>query len=227
MGWSSFNRPSWKTVKETIVGELTWSDANVRAEVLDIHIGRNVAYAAVKKTPLTDEGRAAISERERTYVIAEDGSYVFAVVALFTNKNTDGYNFGIKTMTECCGPNDRKCPIRILNLLSAFQSDEGAGYALKWRAECRENRIIDPVKAAKRAALVAGSIIRFTDPMTFGRGYGTSCTFEVQKVGRAYRFIALDHDGKAIFRCRIPKFTDRPHVVMTREEAFPWIRKAA
>lgn len=227
MGWSEFHRPDSKSVKDTIISQFE-GENDFKWEVLDIHVGRNVAYLAVKRTPITEAGKALQAKHpEQTYVVAEDGSYVLAGVALFTSKKTGYYNFGIKTMSETMGPNDRSCPARILNLLSDFQSDEAASYALKWRADCRENLKTNPVKKAKRAALTTGAIIRFDTPLTFQRGMGTYDTFMVERDGRAYRFHPLDGMGKALFRCRITKFADRPHVVMTREEAFPYMKEAA
>jgi len=62
---------------------------------------------------------------------------VFAYIALTSQDDRHGFNFGYKDMDETCGPYESKCPNSILKLLSPTTNE----WALQWREKCREYHI--------------------------------------------------------------------------------------
>ena len=58
---------------------------------------------------------------------------VFGYVCLTSPDKKGGFNFGYKNIDETCGPNESKCPLSILNLLTPTDSQ----WANEWRARCR------------------------------------------------------------------------------------------
>ena len=61
--------------------------------------------------------------------------FVSALVMLTKIRSKDVCNFGTKAMTEDMGPNEAKCPMDILDLLSPTDSPT----SLEWRDRCRQN----------------------------------------------------------------------------------------
>ena len=59
---------------------------------------------------------------------------VFALICLTSVNMSDYFNFSYKDMDETMGPNERKCPIGILNLLTPTDSQ----WANEWRNDCRK-----------------------------------------------------------------------------------------
>lgn len=59
---------------------------------------------------------------------------VSAVVVLTCGKGRDGTIWGYKEMDETMGPNESKCPMAILNLLTPALNE----YAKQWRERCIE-----------------------------------------------------------------------------------------
>ena len=59
---------------------------------------------------------------------------VFALICLTSVNMSDYFNFSYKDMDETMGPNERKCPIGILNLLTPTDYQ----WANKWREDCRK-----------------------------------------------------------------------------------------
>lgn len=106
---------------------------------------------------------------QRHEVVAHSGRYwavrtiatgeVFAVVAIVTRHNAQ---IGIKLVDEGMGPNDYKCPLRILNLLSPTDSK----YANEWREQCRKYHA--DRKAQPR--LKVGDTVIFDPPVVFTSG---------------------------------------------------------
>lgn len=62
-------------------------------------------------------------------------SRIFGCVCLTSVDSNDYFNFSYKSMSEDMGPNESKCPLSILSLLSPTESE----WALEWRKRCREN----------------------------------------------------------------------------------------
>jgi hypothetical protein len=124
MGWTCYRKPA--NVKAELDGLLTWSDANGVRRVLDSGIVNfHTYYAAVEHTKPTGE------------------RIVFAAVTLL--QFTHG-EFCRKDLDETCGPTERECPERILDLLTPTDSE----FALQWRWDCRafharkaDNKVVD------------------------------------------------------------------------------------
>lgn len=116
MGWTFYPKPA--NVKADLDQQLTWASETGTRRVLDSAIvAASEYYAAVE-------------------YIAPDGTRaVWAAVFMlrFNPKAADGYTFGYKDMDETVGPYCRRCPIRILDLLTETQSE----YAKQWRESCR------------------------------------------------------------------------------------------
>ena len=83
-------------------------------------------YTVLKSTMIGTTYYAAIK-----YNLSEE---VFGYVALTSSDKKRGNNFGYKGMDETCGPNESKCPISIINLLTPTDSE----WANSWRDRCRE-----------------------------------------------------------------------------------------
>jgi len=58
---------------------------------------------------------------------------IFGYICLTSSDKKGGHNFGYKSMDETCGPNESKCPLSILNLLTPTDSK----WANEWRERCR------------------------------------------------------------------------------------------
>lgn len=69
-------------------------------------------------------------------VLSEDKQYVFAAIILTTTAK-DYYDFGYKEMDESMGPDQAKCPISILKLLTPLTKERDPnGWAEEWRKNC-------------------------------------------------------------------------------------------
>lgn len=125
MGWTFQEKPA--NVKAELDRQLTWTGERGTNRVLDSAIVNRTEYYAAVETLLHDGTRE-----------------VWAAVFLlkFHPRARDGYTFGYKDMTETMGPYAWRCPLRILDLLTATENE----YANGWRAKCREYH-------ARRAAL--------------------------------------------------------------------------
>ena len=65
---------------------------------------------------------------------ANSNEIVTALVVLFTRGR--GGRFGCKTMDETMGPYERRCPARILGMLSPLERFAQPGFAAAWRRDC-------------------------------------------------------------------------------------------
>ena len=65
----------------------------------------------------------------------------------------EGYNFGYKEMSEDSGPGARRCPKRILDMLTPTEHLN----ALEWRQRCRAH-----LRSLKEKQRDRGEIIRFS-----------------------------------------------------------------
>ena len=137
--------------RQYLDAQFTYKQPEVTSKVLRsalVHL--RVYYAAV------EHFRHATDERE-----------VWAAVCLvkYNPRDSEGYIFGYKDMTESMGPCEAECPESILELLTPADNH----YAQEWRARCREN-------AAARRALLSmpsprpGQFIVFNQPMLFSDG---------------------------------------------------------
>ena len=137
--------------RQYLDAQFTYQHPEVTSKVLrSALVHRRVYYAAV------EHFRHATDERE-----------VWAAVCLvkYNPRDSEGYIFGYKDMTESMGPCEAECPESILDLLTPTDNH----YAREWRARCREN-------AAARRALLSrpsprpGQFIVFEQPMLFSDG---------------------------------------------------------
>lgn len=120
MGWTFVNKDSSVSMTDFFISEFNYSNEKSSGRVIACSevvnaYGDTVVYIAYE----------TIKNEERQ---------VIAIVCL-TEERDDFYNFGYKDITEDMGPCETDCPEYILDLLTEIN----AQYALKWRANCREN----------------------------------------------------------------------------------------
>lgn len=96
-------------------------NTKVAMKVLKSAMVGSTYYGAVETTTFPGEGQ-------------EPFTRVFAAVFLTKGKGRDGTIWGYKDMDESMGPNEAKCPLSILKLLSPAPNE----WAENWRKECRE-----------------------------------------------------------------------------------------
>lgn len=120
---------------------------------------------------------------------------VWALVCLTRWAPHDWYNFGTKWMDETVGPNEDRCPERILELLTPTSSR----YAQGWRDRCRANL----AARAARPKVEKGDLVRFAEPLRFTNG---DLLHELVFLGRS-SFAHPRHHG----RYRISRWRERAH----------------
>lgn len=131
------------------------------------------------------------------YAAVNRNGLVFAMVVI-TRRDRDGW-FSYKEMTEFEGPNEAKCPKKILNLLSPITREGDSGrWAQEWRERCYANL------AAKSKARTwqNGDHIKVTRPLTFTSGE-TAQYFKLVKVGKRRRWWASNEKGDQRFPVRL------------------------
>lgn len=123
------------------------------------------------------------------YGAFEHDGRIVGLVVLTSRENGWLYT---KPMDEDMGPAESDCPARILDKLTPTDHE----YAQAWRERCRFN-------LARRAnsKLAKGARVRFTEPLSFTRGYGSASLFEY--IGRGTQFMALTDDGAYRFTARL------------------------
>ena len=140
MGWLTLHRPRGLTDKEFFQGQMGSS-----YKVLETGRDGRTAYLAVEHP----EG------------------YVFGMVCLLHLAPRSDYNFGYKDMDESMGPNEDRCPEKVLNLLSPLDEfPHSNDYAADWRKRCEANL------AAKKALpkVKKGDTIILEEPVTLTDG---------------------------------------------------------
>lgn len=93
-------------------------------------VNKKYHYRTLKSAMVGSTYYAAI---ERTNNETQEKE-VFAIICLTSVNMDDYYNFSYKDMDETMGPNERKCPIGILNLLTPTNYQ----WANEWREDCRK-----------------------------------------------------------------------------------------
>jgi hypothetical protein len=138
MGWTFQEKP--RDVKAELDRQLTWTNENGSRRVLDSAIvARSEYYAAVEH--VKPDGERIV--------------WAAAFMLKFVPRAVDGYTFGYKDMDETMGPYLHRCPVRILDMLTATDNE----YTNAWRERCR-------MYHARRAALpklVEGMRLRIKD----------------------------------------------------------------
>ena len=147
MGWTICRKPD--SISAWVKASLSWESDTHRNTCLDV--------------ALLDRARGGYAAVE-TVNKATGARTVWA--AIFAMKHypnaADGLTFGYKDMEEAQGPNQIRCPARILDLLTEPVNANAA----EWRARCRG-------RLARRAAarrLRAGTLIRFQTPIQMTDG---------------------------------------------------------
>ena len=152
--------------------------------------GNRVYYAALQRF---DDGRAG---------------EVIAIVCLvrWNPKAADGFVFSYKDMSECMGPNEADCPLRILDRLTSTSDPN----ALDWRRRC-----FATIRRRSRE-LPDGALIRFPEPMVFS----DDTQHELMRVTRSGKQIILTRkDGTG--RYRVSGLMDRKFEIVRERKIMP------
>jgi hypothetical protein len=120
MGWTSYNATNYKNGKidrvKEVEDQLKWGeDCPNKYTVLKSALVGSTVYSAIERT------HKETGERQ-----------VFATIFLTSTNMKDYYNFSYKDMDETCGPNESKCPLSILKLLTPINQE----WANSWRERC-------------------------------------------------------------------------------------------
>lgn len=145
MGWTSFFDNRALKPGQILTREFTGGNDHGEWSIVDQSTRGNVWYAVAK-------------------FVASDGPVSFyGRVCLFSRKNGE---FAYKDMTEDCGPNEAKAPLRIVNMLDQLApidpDDQSMGkkWAREWRAACRANAAREKTKKPSKGARIeyAGAV---------------------------------------------------------------------
>lgn len=181
MGWVFTKKPN--DVKQYLSAVMSHDREHTSCKVLEIKIvDVKTAYVALEHINKVTEARV-----------------VFAVVILlnYVRRKNDPYNFGYKDIDECMNPNEDKCPISILNLLT----ETAESGAIAWRSRCREY-------AAKVKPKV-GQYLLLEQPIRFSNGLIAS-VFKVLRYGkRGVSYYSLEHR----FECKISDLKSRSYTL--------------
>jgi hypothetical protein len=91
-----------------------------------------------------------------------DADRAWMLVVLIQRTRAEYFNFTYKEMSEEMGPNEARCPRRLLELIEILRPEPGE-YAANWRKSCWEN--IHKADAAKQVK--AGTHVFFKNAITF------------------------------------------------------------
>ncbi len=188
MGWT-FMRSRGKD-RITIIRELLDYDTDTYTqEIIDHAAVGTTVYLLVKRTP------KGTWEPNSTYINDTDGSFRWIAVFL-TRYARDACDFGYKDMEESMGPNESRCPLRLITRASSLRNADPAvegHYAARWRARCQNFRD----QQTRKAKLENGTVLRFASPITFADGYqGDVFTVAItQRRGRNFTYFRASHGG--------------------------------
>ena len=176
MGWTSFASYGRDTV-EILRQEMTCDNAHGKWEWIAHSKRGSVVYSVIQFTPKGEW------EPDRTYINNENGAYRFITVHLTSRRRaSDGYDFSHKEVTECMGPCERHCPVKLIRLASPLRTQSGGAH--DWREACLNNS--KAARIAKAAAPKPGQKFKTLRPVKFKGGWETN-TFEC---------VRLQHRGK-------------------------------
>jgi hypothetical protein len=167
--------PHGDTVDSYLRKQFTWARDGRGGEVIASSLVGTVWYCAYRN------------------IIGSDKSEVTALVVLTARRRGE---FGYKDMSESMGPNETKCPLHILNLLSP--AEQIGHYAADWRQRCRD--YAQTKSAARKNRPNVGDTIMYAEPLKYsGRQFQT---FVVQPTPRGRRgLVGLSTNGTL---CRLP-----------------------
>lgn len=124
MGWTSYHATFYKKGRVDRKAEM---DTYFKGEDT---VNKKYHYKTLKSAMVGSTYYAAIEKINNETKERE----VFALICLTSVDMSDYFNFSYKDMDETMGPNERKCPIGILNLLTPTDSQ----WANEWRNDCRK-----------------------------------------------------------------------------------------
>jgi hypothetical protein len=192
MGWTWTHKPKHLSAVQFLRKEFS----GPRHEILtDAFVERSEYYALMKMTHADGVG-------------VSHG----VVVCLVQFANSD-FNIGYKDMSDRCGPNNARCPERILDLADKLDplhptgEDKCEDWAANWRKRCREYH-------RRRRLVVDGAVLKFKNAIRFTDG-SEYCTFMVVKKDRRTRFAPIEADGGIGYPgYRISRITEREFEVL-------------
>lgn len=144
MGWVCMYKSPRQPMLEWLKGELEYEKpaGGRHGKILKAVIHLTHAYCAYE-------------------VMTPDSRIVFGLVVLIKRYPSDKYNICLKEVEDNMGPNERDCPVEILDMLTPTESE----YALRWRADCRAR-----AELRKRLRITAGTRLLFEEPLEFQNG---------------------------------------------------------
>lgn len=144
MGWTSFIDYPGMTPAQILTRELNGTNDNGANWTIVDHATKPGEFYAVMK--FTAPGNDPI---------------FYGQIVLFKRSKKTG-EFSYKDMTETCGPNAARCPVRLIDMLDklapidpAVMTQSGQ-WAKNWRDRCREN-----AKRKPKKKLAPGQIVTF------------------------------------------------------------------
>jgi hypothetical protein len=144
MGWTFFNDMPGMTPAQILTREMSGTNANGAEWSIVDHATRGNEWYAVCK-----------------FTAPNQTPIFYGLVCLFKRSKKNG-EFGYKDMTETCGPNADRAPVRIIDQLDklapidpAVMTQSGQ-WARGWRDRCRANAKRKPAPAVK-----PGDIVKF------------------------------------------------------------------
>ena len=146
MGWTSFQDMPGMTPAQILARELNGTNDNGANWAIVDHATKLGEFYAIMK--FTAPGNDPI---------------FYGVVCLFKRSKKTG-EFYYKEMSETCGPNASRCPVRIIDQLDKLapidpaDMRESAQWARGWRDRCRANAKRKPAPPVK-----PGDIVKFSD----------------------------------------------------------------
>lgn len=178
MGWTYECAPQLTREGPAAVGQyvtdhvVTWTRDGSGCRVLASAMVGNTWYGAVQSFTPSCDGPV----------------YGLVVHTRRIGRAADGYNFGVKMVSEDMGPAAAEAPLRIVTLLSPTDNAS----ALDWRERCLEALRRRRVRQKRNdELLVEGARVRLPEPISFSDG-----------VARG-RFVVEGRDVRRFrFRCR-------------------------
>lgn len=152
------------------MGWTTMQFHGTRAQFVERELNRDPAWGRVLNFAVV--GTVIYIAFELGEKHGEGKGNVIALIYL-TKKYRDHYNFGYKDMEETCGPNETKCPKRILDLLTPLDElykEESCGkkWAGEWREACR--KYLEAAKTPK-PKITEGVTVKMNEPLKFKNGW--------------------------------------------------------
>ena len=186
MGWIAIKKPL--DVKTYFEGLLTCESESSSDVVVGIKAVGGEYYCAVERTNKTTKEKSVVA-----FVVKTDKS---------TDKY-DIYDFWYEVISEFSLPDEAKCPVSILNMLTPNEDEN----SLYWRKECR--------KYATKVMPKPDQYVVFAEPMRFNNGVSESI-FIAERHGKSGISFRSHNHG---FSCKISKLKSREFKVFNNLES--------